>query len=246
MTREIYRAASRSSVGGLLSTKATGFGRDLRYGSAPAAFRVLKSIMHPLDEILNAWREETAGSPFSRTRDMGTAFEDLCAAFLTHDPVQAAQFRNVQSFADWARERELRATDAGIDLVAELRDEPGFYAAIQCKFRDTRGSIPKAEIDSFLAESGRPEFRRRVWIDTTGRPWSRNAEETLRHQEKPVQRIGLHYLKASPIHWADYGTMPGRARSSNALLRRSHGCISKTRSTVPSSISGNRARAASS
>ena len=160
--------------------------------------------MHPLDEILNAWREETAGSTFSRTRDMGTAFEDLCAAFLTHDPVQAAQFRNVQPFADWARERELRATDAGIDLVAELRDEPGFYAAIQCKFRDTRGSIPKAEIDSFLAESGRPEFRRRVWIDTTGRPWSRNAEETLRHQEKPVQRIGLHYLKASPIHWADY------------------------------------------
>ena len=160
--------------------------------------------MHPLDEILNAWREETTASLFSRTREMGTAFENLCAAFLTHDPVQAAQFRNVQAYADWARERGLPATDAGIDLVAELRDEPGCHAAIQCKFRNTRGSIPKAEIDSFLAESGRPEFRRRVWIDTTGRPWSRNAEETLRRQEKPVQRIGLHYLKASPIHWADY------------------------------------------
>ncbi len=160
--------------------------------------------MHPLDEILNTWHREAAGSLFSRTRDMGTAFEDLCTAFLTHDPVQSAQFRNVQAYADWARELGLPATDAGIDLVAELCDEPGFFAAIQCKFRETRGSVPKAEIDSFLAESGRPEFRRRVWIDTTGRPWSRNAEETLRRQEKPVQRIGLHYLKASPIRWADY------------------------------------------
>ena len=160
--------------------------------------------MHPLDEILNTWRREAAGSLFSRTRDMGTAFEDLCTAFLTHDPVQSAQFRNVQAYAAWAREQGLPATDAGIDLVAELCDEPGFFAAIQCKFRETRGSVPKAEIDSFLAESGRPEFRRRVWIDTTGRPWSRNAEETLRRQEKPVQRIGLHYLKASPIRWADY------------------------------------------
>ena len=135
---------------------------------------------------------------------MGTAFEDLCTAFLYHDPVQAGQFRNVQRYGDWARERGLPATDTGIDLVAELRDDPGYFAAIQCKFLETGGSIPKKEIDSFLAASGRSEFRRRVWIDTTGRPWSRNAEETLRVQEKPVQRIGLHYLKASPIDWAAY------------------------------------------
>ena len=109
---------------------------------------------------------------------MGTAFEDLCAAFLTHDPVQAGQFRNVQSYADWANERGLPAPDTGIDLVAELRDDPGYFAAIQCKFLETGGSIPKKEIESFLAASGRSEFLRRVWIDTTGRPWSRNAEES--------------------------------------------------------------------
>ncbi len=135
---------------------------------------------------------------------MGTAFEKLCIAFLTHDPVQSGQFRNVVPYADWAREQDLEATDTGIDLVAELADEPGYYAAIQCKFLETGGAIPKREIDSFLAASGRPEFRRRVWMDTTGRPWSRNAEETLRIQEKPVQRIGLHYLKASPLNWAGH------------------------------------------
>ena len=135
---------------------------------------------------------------------MGSAFEDLCTAFLTHDPVQAGQFRSVRRYADWALEQGLPATDTGIDLVAELQDDPGHFAAIQCKFLEAGGSIPKKEIDSFLGASGRSEFHRRVWIDTTGRPWSRNAEETLRVQEKPVQRIGLHYLKASPIDWAAY------------------------------------------
>ena len=158
--------------------------------------------MHPLDAILDDWRGKAAEPLFSRTRAMGTAFEDLCTAFLTHDPVQAGQFRNVRRFGDWAQEQGLPATDTGVDLVAELIDEPGYFAAIQCKFLETGGSIPKKEIDSFLAASGRTEFRRRVWIDTTGRPWSRNAEETLRVQEKPVQRIGLHYLKANPIDWA--------------------------------------------
>ena len=162
--------------------------------------------MHPLDSILNAWREQAAEPLFNRTRAMGTVFENLCTAFLTHDPVQAGQFTNVQPYAGWAHAHGFPATDTGIDLVAEIRDDPGYFAAIQCKFLDTGGNIPKKEIDSFLAASGRSEFRRRVWIDTTGRPWSRNAEDTLRLQEKPVQRIGLHYLKASPIDWAAYAS----------------------------------------
>ncbi len=160
--------------------------------------------MHPLDTILDDWRQKAAEPLFSRTRAMGTAFEDLCTAFLAHDPVQAGQLRDVRPYADWASERGLPATDTGVDLVAELRDDPGYFAAIQCKFLETGGSIPKKEIDSFLSASGRTEFRSRVWIDTTGRPWSRNAEETLRVQDKPVRRIGLHYLKASPVDWAAY------------------------------------------
>jgi len=126
--------------------------------------------MHPLDEILQGWRQEAARASFSRRRDMGTAFEALCMAFLTHDPVQAAQFGRVQPYGEWARQRGLPADDAGIDLVAELREEPGAYVAIQCKFRESQGSIAKGEMDSFLAASGRPEFRRRIWMDTTGRP----------------------------------------------------------------------------
>ena len=147
--------------------------------------------MHPLDEILSTWRREAARAGFSRSRDVGTAFENLCRAFLTHDPVQAVQFPKVQTYGEWARQRGLLATgDDGIDLVAELRGEPGVYAAIQCKFRGGQGSVAKGEVDSFLAASGGPEFRRRIWMDTTGRDWSAKAEETLRRQEKPVQRLG--------------------------------------------------------
>ena len=152
---------------------------------------------------------------------MGTAFEDLCAAFLTHDPIQSLELRDVKTFADWARERDLDQTDTGIDLVAELRNEPGF-AAIQCKFLQTDKAIPKPEIASFLAASGRPEFRRRILIDTTGRPWSKNAENTLRDQAIPVQRIGLHDLKASPIQWADYVTSDGEIVRTPPKMARPH------------------------
>ena len=56
--------------------------------------------MHPLDEILSKWRQEAAQASFSRRRDMGTAFEELCAAFLSHDPVQAAQFHTGQPYGE--------------------------------------------------------------------------------------------------------------------------------------------------
>ena len=115
--------------------------------------------MHPLDSILDRWRQEEAGALFSRTHPMGIAFEDLCAAFLTHDPIQSLELQDAKTFADWARERDLNQTDTGIDLIAELRNEPGF-AAIQCKFRQTGKTVPKPEIDSFLAASGRSEFQR--------------------------------------------------------------------------------------
>ena len=160
--------------------------------------------MTALDDILDDWRRTAVESSFNREKDKGTAFESLCIAYMTHDPVQRGQFRNVRPGADWAREQDIEAHDLGVDLVAELIDEPGCFAAIQCKFRETGGKIEKKEIDSFLAASGRREFRRRIWIDTTGRPWSSNAEKILRMQEKPVQRISLHYLKASPIDWAAF------------------------------------------
>ena len=44
--------------------------------------------MHPLDAILDGWRRQATEPLFSRTRAVGKAFEDLCIAFLSHDPVR--------------------------------------------------------------------------------------------------------------------------------------------------------------
>ena len=158
---------------------------------------------HPLTGILNKWRNDIAQASFSRTRDIGTAFETLCIHFLTHDSLQATQLENVRRFADWAKERGIDPSDTGVDLVADLRHRAG-HAAIQCKLRTTGKSVSKAEINSFLSASSRTEFSHRIIIDTSAQSWSATAEATLRHQTVPVQRIGLHDLKASSIDWSRY------------------------------------------
>ena len=144
-----------------------------------------------------------SGEPGAK-RNAGAAFENLCEAFLEHDPIQAGHYRNVQSFAKWAESRAEWKTDKGIDLVAELKREPGRFAAIQCKFRADGGSIAKSEIDSFIALSSRIEFGRRVLIDTTGRKWSPHAEDELRKLSPPAVRIGIHDLRNSGIRWDQF------------------------------------------
>ena len=158
-----------------------------------------------LDDLLNVWREEAAASAYSQERVKGTTFERLCAAYLTHDPTQKTQYEPPVRYGDWAREKGLPETDLGIDLVAKVRGGKG-WCAIQCKFWARGTQLSKAEIDSFLAASSTSDFTRRVIIDTTGKEWSRPAEEMVRNQAVPVIRIGLHELRQSPIDWAKYAT----------------------------------------
>ena len=159
--------------------------------------------MHPLDSILDRWRQQDAGVLYRTTRAMGSAFEQLCRAYLTHDPTHAQYLEDVQPFGEWARAQGIPQSDTGVDLVAKLRNEPG-YAAIQCKFRKTQGTITRGEIAAFILASRRPEFRQRILIETTGRRWSSVLNDALRHPEAPVRRIGLHDLKKSPIDWSEY------------------------------------------
>ena len=158
-----------------------------------------------LDGLLNAWREEAAASAFNQERVKGIAFERLCIPFLTHDPTQKTQYEPPVHYGDWARERGLPETDLGIDLVAKIRNGEG-WCAIQCKFWAKGKRLQKAEIDSFLAASSTNHFTRRVIIDTTGKDWSRQAEEMLHGLAVPINRIGLHELRKSPIDWAKYAT----------------------------------------
>jgi predicted helicase len=73
--------------------------------------------------------------------------------------------------------------DAGIDLVAETRT--GGLWAIQAKAYDPSYSIKKADVDTFLAESARPQFDYRLIIATTNRIGA-TAKRTIDAQGVPV------------------------------------------------------------
>ncbi|AQX26379.1 Type III restriction enzyme, res subunit [Bartonella sp. Raccoon60] len=133
----------------------------------------------------------------------GQYFERFALAYLRYDPLQLEQYEKVQSFTDWARENDWDGRDTGIDLVAKIRSEEGF-AAIQCKFYDAAYRIRKADIDSFIAASGKAPFTRRIVIDSTESAWSENAETMIRGQDIPVIRIGLSDIQQSPIYWETF------------------------------------------
>ena len=161
-----------------------------------------------LDYIRDIALDETA---------KGTAFETLIRKWLVTDPVQGRRFERVQTYADWCAERGDIARDRGTDLVATFKE--GGWAAIQTKlYQDS--AITKAQLDSFIADTGRVDprtgekvFAERLFIETTGRSWSHNLEETIRTADPPFVRIGLSDLRASAVDWSAYrakGTLQPR------------------------------------
>jgi len=43
-------------------------------------------------------------------------------------------------------------------------------------------------------------FAHRLWISTTNK-WTNNAEEAIRNQNPPVNRINLYDLQNAPVDW---------------------------------------------
>ncbi|QCV87985.1 damage-inducible protein [Acidipropionibacterium jensenii] len=138
----------------------------------------------------------------------GTRFEELMADYFSKDATLAATYDEVWRWPEWPHNEGTH--DTGIDLVARER-ESGRWAAIQCKFYDPRHRLQKADIDSFFTASGRSwdgvVFDNRIIISTTDR-WSRNAEEALRHQSVPVQRIGMADIAESRVDWMFHSDDP--------------------------------------
>lgn len=148
----------------------------------------------PLRQLLSQYRAAA-----KTEREKGTYFERLALAFIKHDPGMAQEYEDVWTFTDWAKSQRLDGKDIGIDLVAKIRGEDSF-CAIQCKFYAEGYRIQKGDIDSFLASGATRHFSRGLVFDTTGAPWSPNAEALL--DDLNVTRIGLDRLEDSPIDWA--------------------------------------------
>ncbi|MDT0538868.1 type ISP restriction/modification enzyme [Croceitalea sp. P059] len=154
-------------------------------------------------EILEKYRKYA----FSE-RDKGDKFERLMAAFLQTDPKYASKFKNVWLWNEFPSRRDLGGNDTGIDIVA-LTNE-GDYWAIQCKCYAEGATIDKKAVDSFLSASSTQfkgenhkttRFAHRLWIDTTGKRWTQNAENVIAVQNIPLSRLGLFALEEAPVDW---------------------------------------------
>ncbi|GDX83860.1 hypothetical protein LBMAG42_56710 [Deltaproteobacteria bacterium] len=145
----------------------------------------------------------------------GRAFERLCAWYLTHDPVYAAQVTRVWLWDEWPGRW---GPDAGIDLIAETHD--GELWAVQAKCYAPTTRVTKADIDSFLSESNRKEIAFRLLIATTD-GIAPNARHVTRGQEKPASLLLLSDLLASTVQWPQALDGPDPAQRA-ALTPRPH------------------------
>ncbi len=133
-------------------------------------------------------------------RDLGDRFERLICRYLELDPLYSERFSNVWLWNEWPRKGKVG--DVGIDIVAEER-ATGHFCAIQCKFYLPEHTISKEDIDSFFTAAGKDLFTSCMIVSTTDR-WGKNAEEALINQSKPVTRLTVHDLDASPIDWSRF------------------------------------------
>lgn len=158
--------------------------------NAQALEKLLKSMFDASNQIV---------------RDAGTRFETLIRDWFMNEPTYKDHFSEAQTWKDWANQHPnltFNAKDTGIDLVGTLAD--GSFAAIQCKFYQADAHVPKAGIDSFLANSNRKEFTER-YIVATNESWTGNAQAQLAVANPPVTLIKRSDLAASMVDWSAYG-----------------------------------------
>lgn len=148
-----------------------------------------------LQDILDQFREDARNN-----RDLGDRFERLMLRFFELDPIYADRFDKVWMWNDWPDKGDVG--DIGIDLVARDR-ATGEMVAIQCKFYLPEHTLSKGDIDSFFTAMGREQFTSGMIVSTTDK-WGKNADDALHHQSKPVNRISVHDLEASPIDWSRF------------------------------------------
>ncbi|WP_375637002.1 DEAD/DEAH box helicase [Bartonella sp. AP152HLJHH] len=154
-----------------------------------------------LRSLLQSYREQATSNALR-----GKVFEDFVTKYLMHDPLHFGRYETVESYYEWATEREgWNKNDIGIDLVAKLRHQEG-YVAIQCKFYKADHQISKKDIDSFIAASGKDIFKYRLLVDSTEVELSDNVNAMIKGQAIPVYRIDLRHMENSRIDWQIFAT----------------------------------------
>lgn len=148
---------------------------------------------HTIHTILAQFREDVTSN-----RELGDRFERLICRYLELDPLYRDRFSGVWMWNEWPLKGHVG--DVGIDVVAQER-ATGEYCAIQCKFYLPDHTLAKEDIDSFFTAFGKKQFTSGMIVSTTDK-WSGNAEHALANQSKPVTRLRVQDLDASPVDWS--------------------------------------------
>jgi predicted helicase len=149
-----------------------------------------------LNTVLQQFRDDARSN-----RDLGDRFERMMHRYFELDPLYADRFAKLWMWNDWPDKG--RVGDVGVDLVARER-ATGEYCGIQCKFYLPEHNVSKQDLDSFFTALGKPAFSSGMIVSTTDN-WGKNAEDAL-NQSKPVTRLSVHDLEASPVDWSKFDT----------------------------------------
>ena len=144
--------------------------------------------------------------------DQGNRFERLMKAFLLTAPIyKGERIQTVWLWNEFPSKADFgTGHDMGVDLVA--RTESCEYWAVQCKCYGENTQIDKSAVDTFITTSARSfndvneygkivHFSRRLWLDTSGKGFTQNAESSIKNQNPPVMRMGFYDLSSADVDW---------------------------------------------
>ncbi|MGY3746579.1 DEAD/DEAH box helicase [Vagococcus salmoninarum] len=154
-----------------------------------------EKVVNTFDDLIKQINH-TAGDV---QRERGTLFEKLVLAYLKNEPTYQRLYKNVWELSDVPAEYGIPKKDTGVDLVAEQFN--GDLVAIQAKFYENK--VGKSEINSFVAELGKSYYQRGLIVSTVD-DWNKNAQDTIEHNEKGIELIGLSDLRNSQIDWTKF------------------------------------------
>lgn len=95
----------------------------------------------------------------------GKPFENFCKWFLENDPEWSKIVDKVWLWDEYPNKWQRQ--DLGTDLV--FRDNEGLIWAVQAKCYGEHRTTTKGDMNSFLADTGRKEVDRRLWMQTTNK-----------------------------------------------------------------------------
>jgi len=146
--------------------------------------------MASFDQFISSIRHEFG------EQDAGKKFEVFCKWFLENDPEWSKKVDRVWLWDEYPSKWQRQ--DLGTDLV--FKDNDGLIWAVQAKCYSEHRTTTKGDMNSFLADTGRPEVDRRLWLQTTNKIEAK-AEKTYKGQDKHVTIITLNYFRDAQIDY---------------------------------------------